>query len=129
LKEAILFCIAMSEPNKSNFNTIIQEIIKKSLFTERQIEIILKQKKLLDVEFGVSKGAYYRQVAQSRSKIEGVYYTLILLQAFDVIPTNSDVISRLAEQVNVMKDGDFTPENGSRIMSVIQKTVKQLVDV
>jgi len=129
LKEAILFCIAMSEPNKSNFNTIIQEIIKKSLFTERQIEIILKQKKLLDIEFGVSKGAYYRQVAQSRSKIEGVYYTLILLQAFDVIPTNSDVISRLAEQVNVMKDGDFTPENGSRIMSVIQKTVKQLVDV
>ena len=119
----------MSEPNKSNFNTIIQEIIKKSLFTERQIEIILKQKKLLDVEFGVSKGAYYRQVAQSRSKIEGVYYTLILLQAFDVIPTNSDVISRLAEQVNVMKDGDFTPENESQIMSVIQKTVKQLVGV
>ena len=119
----------MSEPNKSNFNTIIQEIIKKSLFTERQIEIILKQKKLLDIEFGVSKGAYYRQVAQSRSKIEGVYYTLILLQAFDVIPTNSDVISRLAEQVNVMKDGDFTPENESQIMSVIQKTVKQLVDV
>ena len=119
----------MSEPNKSNFNTIIQEIIKKSLFTERQIEIILKQKKLLDIEFGVSKGAYYRQVAQSRSKIEGVYYTLILLQAYDVIPTNSDVISRLAEQVNVMKDGDCTPENGSRIMDVIQKTVKQLVDV
>ena len=63
----------MSEPNKSNFNTIIQEIIKKSLFTERQIEIILKQKKLLDVEFGVSKGAYYRQLAQSRSKVESVY--------------------------------------------------------
>jgi len=57
LKEAILFCIAMSEPTKSNFNTIIQEIIKKSLFTERQIEIILKQKKLLDVEFDVAKGA------------------------------------------------------------------------
>ena len=48
----------MSDPNKSNFNIIIREIIKKSLFTERQIEIILKQKKLLDVEFGVSKGAY-----------------------------------------------------------------------
>ena len=46
-----------------------------------------------------------------------------------MILTNSDVISRLAEQVNVMKDGDFTPENESRIMSVIQKTVKQLVDV
>ena len=119
----------MSEPNKSNFNTIIQEIIKKSLFTERQIEIILKQKKILDVEFGVSKGAYYRQLAQSRSKIESVYYTLILLQALDVILTNSDVISRLAEQVNVMKDGSFTPENEDQIIDVIQKTVKQLVDV
>jgi len=119
----------MSEPDISNFNTIIKEIIKKSLFTERQIEIILKQKKLLDVEFGVSKGAYYRQLAQSRSKIESVYYTLILLQALGVILTNSDVISRLAEQVNVMKDGSFTPENEDQIIDVIQKTVKQLVDV
>jgi len=113
----------------SNFNTIIKEIIKKSLFTERKIEIILKQKKMLDVEFDVSKGAYYRQLAQSRSKIEGVYYTLILLQALDVILTNSDVISRLAEQVNVMKDGSFAPENEDKIIDVIQKTVKQLVDV
>jgi len=119
----------MSEPEISNFNTIIKEIIKKSLFTERQIEIILKQKKMLDVEFGVSKGAYYRQLAQSRSKIESVYYTLILLQALDVILTSSDVISRLAEQVNVMKDGSFTPENEDQIIDVIQKTVKQLVDV
>jgi len=119
----------MSEPEISNFNAIIKEIIKKSLFTERQIEIILKQKKMLDVEFGVSKGAYYRQLAQSRSKIESVYYTLILLQALDVILTNSDVISRLAEQVNVMKDGSFTPENEDQIIDVIQKTVKQLVDV
>ena len=119
----------MSEPEISNFNTIIKEIIKKSLFTERQIEIILKQKKMLDVEFGVSKGAYYRQLAQSRSKIESVYYTLILLQAYDVILPDSDVISRLAEQVNVMKDGDFTPENEGQIMNVIQKAVKQLVDV
>ena len=119
----------MSEPNKSNFNTIIQEIIKKSLFTERQIEIILKQKKLLDIEFGVSKGAYYRQLGQSRSKIESVYYTIILLQAFDVILTNSDVISRLAEQVTVMKDSSFAPENERQILDVIRKTVRQLVDL
>ena len=117
----------MSEPEISNFNTIIKEIIKKSLFTERQIEIILKQKKLIDVEFAMSKGAYYRQVAQSRSKIESVYYTLILLQAFDVMFPNTDVMSRLVEQVSVMKDGEFAPENEGQIVDVIQKTVKQLV--
>ena len=126
---AIQICIAMSEPRKSNFNMIIQEIIKKSLFTERQIEIILKQKKMLDVEFGVSKGAYYRQLGQARSKIESLYYTILLLQAYDVILPESDVMFRLAEQLNVMKDGDFTPENEGQIMNVIQKAVKQLVDV
>ena len=119
----------MSGPDKSNFNTVIQEIIKKSLFTERQIEIILKQKKLLDVEFGVSKGAYYRQLAQSRSKIESLYYTILLLQAYDVILPESDVMFRLAEQLNVMKESDFAPENEGQIMDVIQKAVKQLVNM
>jgi len=119
----------MSDLNKSNFNTIIREIIKKSLFTERQIEIILKQKKVFNIEFGVSKGAYYRQLAQSRSKIESLYYTILLLQAYDVILPESDVMFRLAEQVNVMKESDFTPENESQIIDVIQKAVKQLVNM
>ena len=119
----------MSDPNKSNFNTIMQEIIKKSLFTERQIEIILKQKKMLQVEFGVSKGAYYRQLAQTRSKIESLYYTILLLQAYDVILPESDVMFRLAEQLNVMKESDFTPENEGQIMDVIQQAVKQLVNM
>ena len=119
----------MSDPNKSNFNTIIQEIIKKSLFTERQIEIILKQKKMLQVEFGVSKGAYYRQLGQARGKIESLYYTILLLQAYDVILPESDVMFRLAEQLNVMKDSDFTPENESQIMDVVEKAVKQLVNM
>ena len=39
----------MAESEESNFNNIIHQIIKKSLFTERQIEIILNQKDLLKV--------------------------------------------------------------------------------
>ena len=119
----------MSDPDESNFNTIIQEIINTSLFTERQIEIILKQKKMLQVEFGVSKGAYYRQLGQERSKIESLYYTILLLQAYDVILPESDVMFRLAEQLNVMKESNFTPENESQIMDVIQQAVKQLVNM
>ena len=119
----------MSNPDKSNFNTIIQEIIKKSLFTERQIEIILKQKKMLQVEFGLSKAPYYRQLGQARSKIESLYYTILLLQAYDVILPESDVMFRLAEQLNVMKESDFTPENEGQIMDVIQQAVKQLVNM
>ena len=38
----IQICIAMSDINSSNFPNILNEIIEKSLFTPRQIEIIFK---------------------------------------------------------------------------------------
>ena len=120
----------MSDPDKSNFNTIIREIIKKSLFTERQVEIILKQKDLVFTDFAISKGAYYRQVSQSREKLAGLYYSFIVLKIFGVIlPDDIDVMSKLSEQVSVIKDNEIAPENESQIVDVIHKTVKQLVGV
>ena len=123
----------MSEHDKSNFSIIIQKIIKKSLFTERQIEIILKKKRMLGDGFSldITKGAYYRQVVQSRKKIEGLYYSIILLQGLDVISLDeSDVIFRLAEQVSRMyENSDFMPENQAQITSVIDNAVKQIVSL
>ena len=116
----------MSTPDKSNFNIIIQEIIKKSLFTERQIEIILKQKQLLDAEFPVSKGAYYRQVSQSRHKVEALYYSIILLQGLGVMLPNDDVISRLVEQITVINNNDFEPEHYAQKLEIIHGAVKQM---
>ena len=46
----IQICIAMSGIDSGNFPNILNEIIKKSLFTPRQIEIILKYKDLSDGE-------------------------------------------------------------------------------
>ena len=118
----------MSDPNKSNFNTIIQEIIKKSLFTERQVEIILKQKDLVFTDFAITKGAYYRQVSQSREKLAGLYYSFIVLRILGVIlPDDVDVISKLSEQVSVIKDGDVFPEREQEITSVIDRVVRQAV--
>jgi len=123
----------MSTPEESNFNIILQKIIKKSLFTQRQIEIILKKKRMLggDLSLNITKGAYYRQVVQSRKKIEGLYYSIILLQGLDVISLDdSDVIFRLAEQVSKIYDNsDFMPENQEHIMSVIDNAVKQIVSL
>jgi|TARA_Y100000294_G_scaffold47819_1_gene44679 hypothetical protein len=123
----------MSTPEESNFNIIMQKIIKKSLFTQRQIEIILKKKRMLDgdLSLNITKGAYYRQVVQSRKKIEGLYYSIILLQGLNVISLDdSDVIFRLAEQVSRIYDNsDFMPENQAQIMSVIDNAVKQIVSL
>ena len=123
----------MSEPDKSNFNIIIQKIIKKSMFTEGQVEIILKKKRMVGDDFSldINKGAYYRKVVQARKKIEGLYYSIILLHGLDVISLDdSDVIIRLAEQVSIMyENSDFMPENQEQITSVIDNSVKQIVSL
>ena len=123
----------MSEPDKSNFNMIIQKIIKKSLFTERQIEIILKKKRMLGDDFSldITKGAYYRQVVQSRKKIEGLYYSIILLQGLDVIsPDDITSLFRVAESVsNIGGMSAFDDEKQAQITSVIDDAVKQIVSL
>ena len=118
----------MSDINSSNFPNILNEIIKKSLFTPRQIEIILKYKDLSDSEFTITKGAYYRQVSQSRDKLAGLYYSFIVLRILGVILADDvDVMSKLSEQVSVIKDGDVFPEREQEITSVIDRVVRQAV--
>jgi hypothetical protein len=116
----------MVEFENSSFNNIIRQIIKKSLFTERQIQIILNRKNLSEFDFGISKGAYFRQVSQSRDKLMGLYYSIVLLRGLGVLlPDDVDVISRLAEQVSVIKNSDVFPEREEQVMDVIDKLVRQ----
>ena len=116
----------MSDINSSNFPNILNEIIEKSLFTPRQIEIILKYKDLSDGAFTITKGAYSRQVSQSREKLARLYYSFIVLRVLDILLADDiDVISRLTEQVSVIKDGDVFPEREREILSVIERVVKQ----
>ena len=123
---SIHICIAMSEFEKSNFNNIIRKMIKKSLFTERQIEIILNQKNLVETKFSISKGAYYRQVGQSREKLVGLFYSIVLFRALGILlPDDIDVISKLSEQVSVINDSDIFPEREDEIINVIDMTIRR----
>ena len=124
----IQYCIALSDFESNNFSNIMREIIKKSLFTERQVEIILKQKDLIFTDFAITKGAYYRQVSQSREKLAGLYYSFIVLKILGVVlPDDIDVMLKLSEQMSVIKDGDIFPEREQEITSVIERVVKQAV--
>ena len=116
----------MVEFEQSNFNNIIRKIIKKSLLTERQIEIILNQKDLLESKFTITKGAYYRQVSQSREKLIALFYSIILLRGLGILlPDDIDVISKLSEQVSVIKDSDIFPEREEDVMNVIERVIRQ----
>ena len=112
-------------PNPISSN-IIRQIIKKSLFTERQIEIILNHMNLHKTQFTISKGAYFRQVKQSRKKLIGLYYSLILLKGLGIlVPDDFDVISKLSEQISVIQNSDVFPEKEEEIMLVIEQLVKR----
>jgi len=116
----------MAELEGSNFNNIIRQIIKKSLFTERQIEIILNQRDLLDSNFSITKGAYYRQVGQSREKLIALFYSIILLRGLGILlPDDIDVISKLSEQISVINESDIFPEREGEVISVINRLIRQ----
>ena len=122
----IQICIAMTESKESNFKNIIRKIIKKSLFTERQIEIILNQKDLLDSSFSISRGAYYRQVGQSKEKLVALFYSIILLRGLGILlPDDIDVISKLSEQISVINNSDIFPEREDEVINVIEKLIRQ----
>ena len=120
----------MAEFEKSNFNNIISQIIKKSLFTERQIEIILNQKDLLNSKFTITKGAYYRQVGQSRDKLIALFYSIILLRGLGILlPDDIDVISKLSEQIHVINESDIFPEREDEVINVINRLIRQACNV
>ena len=116
----------MVEFEESKFNNIIRQIIKKSLFTERQIEIILNQKDLLNSKFSISKGAYYRQVGQSRDKLIALFYSIIVLRGLGILlPDDIDVISKLSEQISVINESDIFPEREDEVINVIDRLIRQ----
>ncbi len=116
----------MREIQETNFNNIIRQIIKKSLFTERQVEIILNQKDLLESKFFITKGAYYRQVGQSREKLIALFYSIILLRGLGILlPDDIDVISKLSEQISMINDSDIFPEREEEVISVIDRLIRQ----
>ncbi len=116
----------MDELEESKFNNIIRKIIKKSLFTERQVEIILNEKDLLETEFPITKGAYYRQVRQSRDKLIGLFYSIVLFRGLGILlPDDIDVMSKLSEQVGVIYESDIFPEREDEVVGVIDKLIRQ----
>lgn len=120
----------MVEFEQSNFNNIIRQIIKKSLFTERQIEIILNQKDLLNSKFTITKGAYYRQVGQSRDKLIALIYSIILLRGLGILlPDDIDVISKLSEQIHVINESDIFPEREDDVINMIDRLIRQACNV
>jgi len=120
----------MAEGGGVDFQHIIKKMIGKSLFTERQVKILLNSKGLRRSTFAISRGAYYRQARQSHDKLIKFYYTAVLLRSLGVLlPDDMDVMSRLSEQVSMIQESDNVEERETDILSVIDRIIKQASNV
>ena len=116
----------------SNSNTLYAYIVENSLFTPRQLSIILKQLGGGGKPEKISSGAYYRQVKQCRKKVISVLYSMMLLQSMGVVQQEAPAtLSKLAEQSAVIfaseRSSDATPRlNVNDVISVISEVIKRM---
>jgi hypothetical protein len=115
-----------------NSNTLYGQIVANSIFTPRQIAIILNQLKGSGTPENISSGAYYRQVKQCKTKINSLLYSMILLQSMGIIKNDASVtLSKLAEQLSVIfsidKGSDIVLRNNEEdVMHVINEVIKRI---
>jgi hypothetical protein len=121
----------MAAPGSSS-STLYAYIVANSLFTPRQLSIILKQLGGGGKPEKISSGAYYRQVKQCRKKVVSVLYSMMLLQSMGVVQWEAPAtLSKLAEQSAVIfaseRSSDATPRlNVNDVISVINEVIKRM---
>jgi hypothetical protein len=118
----------------SKSNTLLMQLIANSLFTPRQMAIISNQLYRQGRDRKVTSGAYYRQVKQSKDKVTAVLYSMVLLQATNVLkPESVEAISRLAAQLNVIlaSEGSDILDNSriDDVMSVTDQLIKRVCNL
>lgn len=121
--------------SNSNSDAFYREIIKKSLFTDRQISIIYKRIKSHSAVENISPGAYYRQLKQCRLKIKATLYSILLLRLCGALDNQAMVaLERITTQLDVMSQvsepRDFSGERmGQDVALLVQKLVDTMCKV
>ncbi len=123
----------MSSPS-SNSDALYEQLLENSLFTSRQLSIILTYVKGAGRPKRISSGAYYRQVKQCRKKINSILFSIILLQVMGIIKLEASVtLSKVSEQLAVIfasEDSDILSfTRTENVMSVINELLKGISSV
>jgi hypothetical protein len=125
---------ATTEPN-SKSNKLYNEILLKSLFTDRQISIIYKRATKRSSRENISAGAYYRQLKQCRLKIKSVLYSVLLLRLCGALDNQTiNTLEKIALQLDVISQAsvgnDVTKDQTvQNIVPVVQKLIDKMCKV
>lgn len=122
-----------STPNNSDlqFNHFFTQLIKKNLFTYRQISIIYNKATNQRSKEIISSGAYYRQVKQCKRKYDQLIYTIILFRLLNLIDINTiKILEQIVNQIgnisqeNLESNSDITYSYD--IIEVIDEIIKNI---
>ena len=122
--------MAAVNQSNSNSNAFYKEIIKKSLFTDRQISIIYKRVTNHSTVENISRGAYYRQLKHCRLKIKAALYSILLLRLCGALDNQAMIaLERIATQLDVISQASQPSDfSGDRMGNDVALVVKKLVD-
>ena len=116
----------MSKRNDIHNNEIIEYLIKNSIFTKRQIEVIYNRKGLLSGK-KVSRGAYYRVLKQCKDNIKKVIVSIILLEILGVIDNEKrEILIRVMNQLHSIESSDIDATNVILILSEIIRLLSRI---
>lgn len=116
----------------SNSNILYTHLVANSLFTPRQLSIILKQLRGDSKTEKISSGAYYRQVKQCRKKVISILHSMIILQSMGIVQSDAPAtLSKVSEQLAVIfaseSNSDAIPRlNTNDVISVIDEVIKRM---
>ena len=112
------------------FNHLLESIIKRNLFTKRQISIIYNKNNRLVLKNKISSGAYYRQIKQCKEKYDRLMYTILLFRILNLIDSNTiNILDSIVNQIgtishqNLNSNSDIT--NSYDIIKVIDEIIKK----
>jgi hypothetical protein len=122
---------SLMDERELKYNRLIRFLLERSLISKRQFEIIYTRK-VMSIGSGYdvknrSRGAYYRLLGQSRSKVESILYSILLLVAIDALDKRAlHVMQQLIEQISIIASRDIDDVDVNDVISVIQELVKQM---
>lgn len=116
------------------FNDLLNILIKKNLFTKKQISIIYNKfnNPISNVsKNNLSAGAYYRQIKQCRKKYDQLIYTLVLFRLLNFIDNSTiETIQSIIIQLEKISHNDIN-HNSTKIVPndiiiVIEKIMRKI---
>ena len=111
------------------FNHLLELLIKKNLFTKRQISIIYNKDNEHVFKNKISSGAYYRQIKQCKKKYERLIYTILLFRLLDLIDSKTvNVIESMVKQIGNISQHKLHHDKDITLPNDIVQVIEQIIN-